>query len=296
MNPPYDKNKHLKFLEKDIQLSDIVVSIQPCEFLIKTQLKPSYKTLKDKYKNSIGKHLNDLEVLRYNPFDALIDFGLGIYKCTKNGGFDYENYYKKYSKKYLNAETLFNTGTVFNDKIEKYSSQKYFVPLRPDGNDTRWWTLQLINYLDIIVDGKVYSGDYKGLTIPEARMKNPHENPRNAYRQTIGIAFDTLNEAINFRDSLKTEAFMFVIALLKTTRKNPFNKIPLLNDYSKHVSNDDIFDMFNIDKSLRSDIIKELQPFTHKTTLSGVQTQKLLIQLQNKYSNILYDTWNQSAI
>lgn len=284
MNPPYNRSLHLKFLEKVIGIADNVVSIQPCEFIARTHLKPTYKNQKEKYKNTIGKHLKDLEIVD-NSFDTGIDTSLGIYVLDEEGGFDYEHFNEKYDKKYLTNLNKFNTGTVIKDKIEIYNDQKYFVPLRTDGIYERWWTLQLINYLDIIVDGKIYSGEYKGLTISQARRKNPHENSRNTERSTQGISFKTLNEAINFRDSLKLEAWLFIMLMLKTTRKNPFDKLPLLDNYTKHLTNNDLFDLFNINEKFRNDIIDDIQPFTHKTSMKGKEIGELLRKLQDKYLN-----------
>lgn len=288
MNPPYDKNLHLKFLEKTIDIADKVVSIQPCEFISRTHTKHTYANIKNKYAKTIGAHLYDLEVLQSNPFSgAGIDNDLGIYVLNETGGFDYDNFNKQYDKHYINVNNKFKTGTTLKDRLEKYTNQKYFVPLRKDGILERWWTLQLINYLDIIVEGKVYSGDYKGLSIYDARQKNPHENPRNYGRETFGISFNTLNEAINFRDSLKTEAYLFIIAMIKTHRANPFNKLPLLNNYNKKLSNDDIFDTFYIDKAIRRDIINDMQPFMKKSNLSGSDVGKKLQEIKDKYLSIL---------
>ena len=284
MNPPYSGTLHLQFLEKVCEITNKVISIQPCEFIARTHLKPTYKNQKEKYKDSIGKHLKNLEVVP-NTFDAGIDTSLGIYELDNEGGFDYENFNKTYDKTYLNILNKLSTGTVIKDKIETYNEQKYFVPLRTDGIYERWWTLQLINYLDIIVDGKVYSGLYKGLSISEARKKNPHENPRNTERSTPGISFNSLEEAINFRDSLQLEAWLFIVLLLKTTRKNPFDKLPLLDNYDKHLTNNDIFDIFNINEKFRKNIIDDLQPFTHKTSMKGKEIAELLRKLQDKYLN-----------
>ena len=96
MNPPYDRGLHLKFLEKVIECTDTVISIQPCEFIARTHLKPTYKNQKEKYKDTIGKHLKNLEVLEDMPFDAGIDTNLGIYVLDDAGGFDYENFYKEF--------------------------------------------------------------------------------------------------------------------------------------------------------------------------------------------------------
>lgn len=272
-NPPYDKNLHLRFLEKTIQVADTVISIQPGEFILRPYIKASWKKLKDQYKESIGQYINELVVIPKDEvkqyFDAGIDIDLCIFKCNQNGGFDYDNFYKQYDIIYQNNLNKFNTGKTIKDKIEIYSGQKYFVPIRKDGIFDRWWTLQLINYLDIIKDGKIYSGEYKGLTITEARLKNPHENPRNINRDTLGIPFNTLEEAINFRDSLKTEAYLYIVASLKTTRSNPLDRLPLFNSYKEKWTNEKIFNLFNIDNNKRNIIIELMQPFMKPTKNFG---------------------------
>lgn len=283
-NPPYSKGLHLQFLEKTIEISDKVVFVEPGEFILRPYIKSSWQKTKEKYKESIGSHIKEIEVLKNAStlFGAGIDEEILIYVCDKDGGFDYDNYYKQYDKKYQDNLNRFKTSYTLKDKIEKYKDQKYFVPIRTDGIFERWWTLQLINYLDIIVDGKVYSGDYKGLTIPEARNKNPHENPRNNNRDTLGIAFDTLEEAVNFRDSVKLEAYLYIIALLKTTRGNPLDKLPLFDSYKERWTNEKIFDLFDINKDIRNKIIELMQPFMKQSRNFGdtlVKTKEKLKKL-----------------
>lgn len=270
-NPPYSNSLHLKFLDKYTEIAENIISIQPAEFILRPYIKPSWEKLKEKYKNSIGKHLYNLEIIKdaNKIFNAGIDTELCIYELNNKGGFDYDNFYKTYDSSYLNNLDKFKTNNTIKDLLENYNDQKYFVPIRTDGIFERWWTLQLINYLDIINNGKIYSGDYKGLTIPEARKKNPHENPRNINRTTVGISFDSLEEAINFRDSVKTEAYLYIIALLKTTRKNPLDKLPIFDSYKNKWDNEKIFNLFNIDKDIRNKIIDLMQPFTKPTKNIG---------------------------
>lgn len=110
---------------------------------------------------------------------------------------------------------------------------------------------------------------------------------REMNRETVGISFKSLNEAINFRNSLKLEAFLFIVALFKNNRRNPLNKIPYLIDYNKTYTNNDIFDYFNIDKDIRNEIINNMQIFTYKSKLSGNDIEKTLTNIRKKYLNIL---------
>lgn len=287
MNPPYDRNLHLKFLEKTISIAENVISVQPCEFISRTHTKSTYTNLKNKYKNTIGLHLSELELIDQNCFDAKISTDLGIYVLNDYGGFDYDNFNKTYDSGRLNAEKIFNTGENIKCNLQKFNNQKYFVPIRTDCHLKRWFTLQLINYLDIIVDGKVYSGVYKGLTISEARKMNPREIPRNSERTTYGVSFNTLEEAVNFRDSLKLEAYLFIIALMKTSRRNPLNKLPMLGDYTNKLTNASVFHMFNIKNEIQKDIIEDMKIFKEKTNLSADEILKRLLEIQDKYLNNL---------
>ena len=95
MNPPYDKNLHLKFLEKTIQIAETVVSIQPVRWLQDQTVKDKKKSDYNIYKDSISNHIKSLDIYEAEDCKKFFDFAptmdLGIYVCDKNGGFDYEN-------------------------------------------------------------------------------------------------------------------------------------------------------------------------------------------------------------
>ena len=62
MNPAFDKDLHLKFLEKTIEISDNVVSVQPADCLFK-----------NKYE-SIKKDISDVELISGDYFRKI--FGI----------------------------------------------------------------------------------------------------------------------------------------------------------------------------------------------------------------------------
>ena len=92
MNPPYNRSTHLKFLEKAIKISNNVISIQPTRWLEDKVGKYKKNSAYNKYKESISKHIKDLEIITAeeaeNKFSAAFIFNLGIYLCDKNGGYD----------------------------------------------------------------------------------------------------------------------------------------------------------------------------------------------------------------
>ena len=65
MNPPYDKDLHLKFLEKCIEISDNVISIQPATFLVNLRNDSKSKRY-NKFKEKIDKHVKFISIENYN--------------------------------------------------------------------------------------------------------------------------------------------------------------------------------------------------------------------------------------
>ena len=71
MNPPYARNLHLKFLEKAIEVSDNVISIQPVSWLEDIGPQLNEKSQYYKYENSISKHIYNLDKIEGK--DATLD-------------------------------------------------------------------------------------------------------------------------------------------------------------------------------------------------------------------------------
>jgi predicted RNA methylase len=66
MNPPFDRNLHLKILEKAIQVSDYTVNISPVRWLQDPLGQYKDKSDFNKFENSISKHIKDLEIIENN--------------------------------------------------------------------------------------------------------------------------------------------------------------------------------------------------------------------------------------
>lgn len=95
MNPPYDRNLHLKILEQIIPVCDKVINISPIRWLQDPLAK--YKSANDyhRFENTISKKIDDLYVINAvkscNIFGKEMAIDLGIY-IISHGGFDYENF------------------------------------------------------------------------------------------------------------------------------------------------------------------------------------------------------------
>lgn len=143
MNPPYEKNLHLKILAEAIKhLKDDnsrVVNLSPIRWLqdpLAQYKKSNYK----RYEESISKHLIDLNIIdnitANNMFNIAILFNLGIYSCCKNAGcFDYASVSNvRFDTDISWMNRIFSTILQLNGfnkaKVQKYSTNvKHFVAL-----------------------------------------------------------------------------------------------------------------------------------------------------------------------
>ena len=95
MNPPYDKNLHLKFIRKVLNISCKVINISPIRWL--TDPFAQYKRSTLKQYEDVAKHIESVESLKNNKtlFDIAIYSDLGIYELSnKETDFDYNNFWK----------------------------------------------------------------------------------------------------------------------------------------------------------------------------------------------------------
>ena len=93
MNPPYDKNLHLKILEAVIPIADKVVNISPVRWLQDPLAKYKKNSDYNKFEESISKKIESLDLIDSNTasvlFSAAFNMNLGIY-TVGTGGYDYK--------------------------------------------------------------------------------------------------------------------------------------------------------------------------------------------------------------
>ena len=84
MNPPYGRNfEYLKFLDKSIQISDTLISIQPAKWLTLIR-ENGKKSIKQKCSNLLDK-ISDVEIQNYNKeFNTGLTDVFSIIKATTN--------------------------------------------------------------------------------------------------------------------------------------------------------------------------------------------------------------------
>src|SRR5574344_988117 len=120
MNPPYDKNLHLKILEAVIPVANKFVNISPVRWLQDPLAKYKKNSDYNKFEESISKKIESLDVIDArlgNNLFQIANFGaLGIYRIG-NGGYDYESVAKDYLG---DAYSICNKALQCNDKISNH--------------------------------------------------------------------------------------------------------------------------------------------------------------------------------
>jgi len=234
MNPPYG-SWFLKIFNNVIsnKVSEKIITIGPYQWIVEPWKKEKLsETLDNEIKiiNDSGYTINNFEEKNINEIFEIGEErpgGILTISNDKSEIFDIKNFHKTINVNMQKTFKKFKSLDTLNNHIETYDgSQKYFVPVRENAIMERWWTYRLINYLDIIVNNKVYSGDYKGKTILEARQANPHENGRTNDRKTVGIKCSSLAEAKNLKELFNSKIYLYIVSLVKDVRKFPFDILP----------------------------------------------------------------------
>lgn len=242
MNPPYDRNLHLKILEAVIPIANKVVNISPVLWM-KRRGSAEIKRFGD----TVGKHIISLEEIcdGNNIFETCSYFKLGIYVLDNNiHDFDYENYWKT---GYDDMELC------ILDKLTKCDT----LNNKPKATDVRYGTNVLISgiaggrgdkpilkYQGIVIDGKTHDTNEDFIDAYNAEPK--HKAWQKTSYVTYAVSFDTFNEAKNFYNSYNTKFMSWVCN--KTCQQQHIKLIylPYMQDYTQPWDDKRFCEYFNI--------------------------------------------------
>ena len=246
MNPPYGMGLHLKFLEKVIEVTDKVVTIQPTTWL----QDPKENTHKKKYRNTIINNILDLENINQidaaKIFKARFSNDIGIYVCSKN-----------HEDKNFDEDVFGNTVEGYNikDILEKIKNKtKQYLGDVIEHQKVDGWRVRIDHMRPIPSfdprSGKDYEvnlkGGYSYLGKNSYVFYDGKRNgkwwsecvgAKNQFTKKVGdpfpnsIKFDTEKEAENFENSLKTVFMQFIRRAYQRDTRMPLKNIPFMNDY-----------------------------------------------------------------
>ena len=243
MNPPYNKNLHLKFIRRVLNISGKVINISPIRWL--TDPFAQYKRSTLKQYEDVAKHIESVESLKNNKtlFDIAIFSDLGIYELSsEETDFDYNNFWKTQKTNIqisIIEKICFSKDKFISDVIEHNKNEGIRVLIAAIGGCRG----ALPTYKDFIyaIDGKVDGEDWTkkknfGVYVKKEGTKIPNS-----------IEFNTKEEAINFYNSYQN--FKPLKGLCKLTIQQQhiqLNRLPFFDNYSKPITEEWFKKHFNL--------------------------------------------------
>lgn len=226
MNPPYDRNLHLKILEAVIPHAEKVVNISPVRWLQDPFAPYLNRSDYNKFEESVSKHIRDLEIIPAKKASELFQeasftMNLGIYTCDSEGGWNYRH-----------DDPLVNkiVEKTMESPLSNYSLNKT--------EDTKPFELCI---------GGIYGGtgimnkSYES----QLRLRRPNEKTHNACNYTL-VSFDTEVERRNFYDCYCHPFMMWQYTFWKTDNMVMNRKIPYFGDYTTPWANEKFKEYFSI--------------------------------------------------
>lgn len=226
MNPPYNKDLHLKILEKTIPIANTVINISPVRWLFDPLAEYKKNTNYKKYEESISKKIESLEIISAESaleiFSANFYNNLGIYVIGK-GGYNYKI-----------KESL------INKLIKRFERHyRYKDPLPTTG---------MFHIVLPAIHGHAGKPDWAELTSKNYHCALSVKPNYTTHDRVIDIHFNTQVELKNYYDSLFTKFHMYCVkSLRQTASKAQFiDYLPFMQDYTLPWTNKRFCDFFNI--------------------------------------------------
>lgn len=276
MNPPYEKNLHLKILAEAItHLKDdesICVNLSPVRWLQDPLAKYKKNSDYHRFEENISKHIESLNVIQskdaQHMFDMNIFTDIGIYACKLNCytiKFDYQSFNRS---NFANYESIFLKLYSFV-KDESNAIKNYLQYNVNDGirvvqsaitgqkgcqncRNFYYFGIKPMIWVDGVCDGKKYENVCGGIKRAKAKQANKKIEMPLTYK------FNSIIEAKNFIQTYAdTSVFMTFCGIMTKNDMHPqFKFLPWLGNvvnprtglkgYESEWTDDDLYKFFNI--------------------------------------------------
>lgn len=251
MNPPYDKNLHLKILEAVIPHAEKVINISPVRWL-QDPFAP-YSTRSDyrKFENTISKKIENLDIIYSKDacklFDAVFNMNLGIYTCSKNGGYNYKHNDPLITK--IIEKTLSNNWAQFSQKKFYDNGCVQIMP----------YALNVSAYgAENMVVNATYESQLSVELMNEKSVKTGGDGSASSH-----FEFMTEEERHNFYDTYCHPFMLWYIKYWKCDVHVKSFKVPYFDDYTHPWKLKDFFAWFELTKEEQSRVVKEIHAMRH---------------------------------
>ena len=241
MNPPYDKNMHLRFMEKAFNIlskNGNLIYIGPDSWIINKYGFVEKSKLRNEYKEKYAKYIDDIEIIPAEDFNKYFGtsnwHGVSIFIMNHNAkGINPKDYeYNEDSVEIKLIKNIHDNFTSLRSHFSKRIDKEFFVPVRRTNHGYLNWVER----------------DFSKINAKD------------------GILFNSKEEMNNFIDSFDTWLYKFLNCTDWGGSENSAS-VPYLNNYKEKWTDEKLFKLFNIskdDQKYIKDKIKEKNPWNKK--------------------------------
>ena len=280
MNPPYQKNLHLKILAEAIKhLKDDeskVVNLSPVRWLQDPLAKYKKNSDYHRFEESVAKHIEIFNIIESaesnNIFSAGIMTDLAIYLCNKHSIGIVKCYTNAIIDKVLSSGIKMLSDVVEYKKRDGWRWQiSELQPLNAQGGEKYsygWYRrFCIFNHLRSTIYNNGFK-DGKDWTTYTSGVKN---DSTCSLPLPHSIKFNSEIAANNFENSVKTLFYKYFVLQVKTDQHTPFKFLPWMGDainprtglkgYESEWTDEDFFSFFNIAPEEQEIINKTMEKY-----------------------------------
>lgn len=247
MNPPYDKNLHLKILQEAMKHSDDVVNLSPIRWL--QDPLAEYKKNSDWKKFcDIRKKIESLDVVSATEAQRIFGSGqyenLGIYYITENGGLDI------LPKPFI-SQGLFDKVNLptYQGKYKSFYSER--VSENYKNFDKPFVKVSALH-------GNVDAKDWFDIITPQKELAMSKEQNKGG-SCTFTYNFDTQEEAENFFAYCQTKFVKACNGNVKTNIRWPGYAVPFMPTYKRPWTDEMLYEYFDLTEEEIKEIEKSIK-------------------------------------
>ena len=267
MNPPYQRNLHLKILAESIKhLKDdgTCVNLSPILWIEDPHAHMKQKSNLFKFKTSIIDKCYKLEVIDRHSANKQFDIGLysnlGIYACKKTAkGIDSLNFWKRNFEDWEVKlfEKVYAMKCHLADKCDNDKRDGIRVPIAFIAGNRG--TLPIYKDIAYVIDG--YNKD--GIDWTKCKNNGGYEK-KEGIPIPVSIKFNTENEAQNFYDSWKTTFNRWLSRRFLFDQHIQLQFLPWMEDYTKPWNDIRFYKYFDITSEEQKAIEKMMEKYAVK--------------------------------
>ena len=248
MNPPYNGELHIKFLQKVISFTDKVVNISPIDWMLRT---PNYFKERgqfNKYYESLKTNFADIEQLT-------LDDNFKYFNGARISNILAIQYLNHENNTLLDQITINSNEAKICKKIynfaKEYNINQYLESDKKDGYRVKFgrigggnWTARKVHTLDafkeIVIDGKLKNGE------PHWKMCSVNQYTKKTETMPESLKFNSAEDANNFILIYKTKLMQYYLAYIHQDMHIHPEYLPYFKTEYLHYRDKELCELFNI--------------------------------------------------